>query len=127
MTRLPEEHTLPTCGSYRLLSATEKEVNQSCSFSIDMKNGKVNKRIPLKRIIFVKDGYIIREKKFESKKGLTLQIFVIGKQIFQVQLIDEVVYNSNYNQMFLLGKFRNDLFEETFNAFPFSRLFRFKF
>ena len=94
---------------------------------IDMKNGKVNKRIPLKRIIFVKDGYIIREKKFESKKGLTLQIFVIGKQIFQVQLIDEVVYNSNYNQMFLLGKFRNDLFEETFNAFPFSRLFRFKF
>ena len=94
---------------------------------IDMKNGKVNKKIPLKRILFIKDGHVIREKKFEYNEGLTLQLFVFGKQIVQVQLIDEVVFKSNYNQIFLLGRYRNDLFEETYNAFPFSRLFRFKF
>ena len=94
---------------------------------IDMKNGKVNKKIPLKRILFVKDGHVIREKKFEYNEGLTLQLFVFGKQIVQVQLIDEVVFKSNYNQIFLLGRYRKDLFEETYNAFPFSRLFRFKF
>ena len=94
---------------------------------IDMKNGNVNQKIPLKRILFVKDGHVIREKKFEYNEGLTLQLFVFGKQIVQVQLIDEVVFKSNYNQIFLLGRYRKDLFEETYNAFPFSRLFRFKF
>ena len=44
-----------------------------------------------------------------------------------MQLIDEVVFSSNYNQMFLLGRYDEELFEETYNAFPFSRLFRVKF
>tara|TARA_R110002012_G_scaffold260822_1_gene442571 strand:- start:8380 stop:8658 length:279 start_codon:yes stop_codon:yes gene_type:complete len=42
MTRLPTEHNLPAYGSYRPLSATEKEVNYSCSFSLEMKNGKTS-------------------------------------------------------------------------------------
>ena len=45
----------------------------------------------------------------------------------EVQLIDEVVFRSNYNQMFLLGRYREDLFEETYSAFSFSRLFKVKF
>ena len=45
----------------------------------------------------------------------------------EVQLIDDVVFRSNYNQMFLLGRYDRELFEETYNAFPFSRLYRVKF
>ena len=45
----------------------------------------------------------------------------------EVQLVDEWVFQSNYNQMFLLGRYDGELFEETYNAFPFSRLFRVKF
>ena len=42
-------------------------------------------------------------------------------------MIDKVVFRSDYNQMFLLGRYRDDLYEETYNAFPFSRLFKVKF
>ena len=51
----------------------------------------------------------------------------VDKNIVEVQLIDEAVFRSNYNQMFLLGRYRKDLFEETFNACPFSRLYKVKF
>ena len=60
-------------------------------------------------------------------KGTHCKILVAGQQIVEVQLIDEEVFRSNYNQMFLLGRYDGELFEETYNAFPFSRLYRFKF
>ena len=60
-------------------------------------------------------------------QGYTLQMLVVGQRIVEVQLIDEAVFQSNYNQMFLLGRYDGKLFEETYNAFPFSRLYRVKF
>ena len=78
-------------------------------------------------MVFIRDGKVIREQEFGYAQGHTLQLLVAGQQIVEVQLIDEVVFNSNYNQMFLLGRYDEELFEETYNAFPFSRLFRVKF
>ena len=75
----------------------------------------------------LQDGQVMREQKFGHTQGYTLQMLVSGNQIVEVQLIDEVVFRSNYNQMFLLGRYRKDLYEETYNAFPFSRLFRVKY
>ncbi|SVE63936.1 uncharacterized protein METZ01_LOCUS516790, partial [marine metagenome] len=69
----------------------------------------------------------LRGKKFGHAQGFTLQLIVAGKNIVEVQLIDEAVFLSNYNQMYLLGRYRTDLFEESYNAFPFARLFKFKF
>ena len=83
--------------------------------------------MPLKRIIFIRDGDVLREQEFGHTQGYTLQLLLSGQRIVEVQLIDEFVFLSNYNQMFLLGRYREDLYEETYNAFPFSRLFRFKF
>jgi len=94
---------------------------------IDLKAGKINNQVPLKRMIFIRDGQVLREQKFGHAQGYSLQILVAGQQIVEVQLIDEEVFRSNYNQMFLLGKYDRELFEETYNAFPFSRLYRFKF
>jgi undecaprenyl-diphosphooligosaccharide---protein glycotransferase len=94
---------------------------------IDLKAGKINNQVALKRMVFIRDGKVIREQKFGHTQGYTLQMLVSGNQIVEVQLIDEEVYRSNYNQMFLLGRYRKDLYEETYNAFPFSRLFRVKF
>jgi len=94
---------------------------------IDLKAGKINNQVPLKRMIFIRDGKVLREQKFGHAQGYSLQILVTGQQIVEVQLIDEEVFRSNYNQMFLLGKYDLELFEETYNAFPFSRLYRFKF
>jgi undecaprenyl-diphosphooligosaccharide---protein glycotransferase len=94
---------------------------------IDLKAGKINNQVPLKRIVFIRDGKVMREQEFGHPQGYTLQLLVAGQQIVEVQLIDEVVFRSNYNQMHLLGRYDDELFEETYNAFPFSRLFRVKF
>jgi dolichyl-diphosphooligosaccharide--protein glycosyltransferase len=69
----------------------------------------------------------LRVQEFRKAQGYTLQLLVAGKQIVEVQLIDEEVYRTNYNQMFLLGRYDGELFEETYNAFPFSRLYRVKY
>ena len=94
---------------------------------IDLKLGKINNQLALKRVLFIRDGLVMREQKFGHTQGYTLQMLVSGNQIVEVQLIDEVVFRSNYNQMFLLGRYREDLYEQTYNAFPFSRLFKVKF
>jgi hypothetical protein len=94
---------------------------------IDLKTGKINNQVPLKRMVFIRDGQVLREQSFGHAQGYTLQLLVAGQQIVEVQLIDEEVFNSNYNQMFLLGLYRKDLYEEIYNAFPFSRLFKVKF
>ena len=94
---------------------------------IDLKVGKINNQVALKRMVFIRDGQVLREQAFGHTQGYTLQLLVSGQQIIEVQLIDEEVYRSNYNQMFLLGRYRDDLYEETYNAFPFSRLFKVKF
>ena len=70
---------------------------------------------------------VLREQQFGNTQGYTLQLIVAGRQIVEVQLIGEEVFRSNYNQMFLLGHYRKDLFEEPYNAFPFSRLYRIKY
>lgn len=94
---------------------------------IDLKAGKINNQVALKRMVFIREGKVMREQEFGHSQGYTLQLLVAGQRIVEVQLIDEVVFRSNYNQMFLLGRYRKDLYEETYNAFPFSRLFRVKF
>jgi dolichyl-diphosphooligosaccharide--protein glycosyltransferase len=94
---------------------------------IDLKAGKINNQAPLKRMVFIREGKVLREQEFEHAQGYTLQLMVAGQRIVEVQLIDEVIFRSNYNQMFLLGRYRKDLYEETYNAFPFSRLYRVKY
>ncbi len=94
---------------------------------IDLKSGKINNQVPLKRLVFIRDGQVLREQKFGHAQGYTLQLLVSGQRIVEVQLIDDVVFRSNYNQMFLLGRYDQELFEETYNAPPFSRLYRVKF
>jgi len=94
---------------------------------IDLKAGKINNQVPLRRMIFIRDGQVLREQEFGNTQGYSLQLLVKERQIVEVQLVDDEVFHSNYNQMFLLGRYRKDLFEETYNAFPFSRLFRIKF
>lgn len=105
---------------------TNEEMNCSGA-KIDLKAGKINNQVALKRMVFIRDGQVLREQAFGHAQGYTLQLLVAGQQIVEVQLIDEVVFHSNYNQMFLLGRYRKELYEETYNAFPFSRLFRVKF
>ena len=94
---------------------------------IDLNTGFINNQLPLRRLIFIRNGEVLREQNFGHDDGFTLQLLVAGRNIVEVQFIDEAIFRSNYNHMFLLGRYRKDLFEESYNAFPFSRLFRIKY
>jgi len=110
--------------------ACNKVTNEEISCrgaTIDLKAGKINNQVTLRRLIFFRDGQVLREQEFGHSRGYSLQLRVEGRRIVEVQLIDESVFNSNFNQMFLLGRYPKELFEETLNASPFSRLFRVKF
>jgi len=110
--------------------ACNKITNQEISCrgaKIDLKTGFINNQLALRRLIFIRNGQVLREQNFRHTQGFTLQLIVAGNNIVEVQLIDEAVFLSNYNQMFLLGRYREDLFEESYNAFPLSRLYRFKY
>ncbi len=95
---------------------------------IDLKSGRINKRLPLKRVVQIMRGQVVGQKPYPHSNGYTLQIVMANpRQFSEVQLVEEDVFRSNFNQMFLLGRYDRNLYEETMNAFPMSRLYRFKF
>ena len=115
---------------YQNLSCQSIEGNvMTCGKTkVDLNQGRINQRVPLKRVVQVMGGRMVGEKKYPNRNGYTLQIIMANpRQFSEVQLMEDDVYLSNFNQMFLLGKFDPEYFEETLNAFPMSRLFRFKF
>jgi hypothetical protein len=84
---------------------TNKEMNCRGA-KIDLKAGFINNQVALRRLVFIRNGQVLREQKFGHAQGYTLQLLVFGRQIEEVQLINESVFRSNYNQMFLLGRYR---------------------
>jgi len=114
---------------YRNLTCTKfTNEKMNCRGAIiDLKAGIINNQIALRRIVFIREGQVIKEQEFAHTQGFSLQLLLVGRQIVEVQLIDEEVFRSNYNQMFLLGRYRKDLFDETYNVFPFSRLYLVKY
>ena len=57
---------------------------------------------------------------------LYLQILLKDGQPYAVYLLSEAVFRSNFNQMFLLGRYDERLYQEVYAAFPAARAFRVK-
>ena len=79
---------------------------------IDLKAGYINNQLTLRRKVIIRNGQVPREQNFGHAQGFTLQLIETGNIIVALQFIDESVFRSNYNQMFLLGRCRKDLFED---------------
>ena len=47
---------------------------------IDLKAGKINNQVALKRMVFIRDGQVLREQAFGHAQGYTLQLLVAGQQ-----------------------------------------------
>lgn len=80
------------------------------------------KKIPFKKSIFVNNGYVAGENNY-GDRGAIIQILMKNNAIFSVQYIDDQVYNSNFNQQFILGKADEKYFKEAYNNFPTARVF----
>jgi dolichyl-diphosphooligosaccharide--protein glycosyltransferase len=92
--------------------------------TIDLEKGVTHEGKPLREAIIVDDGYVQHRIFYPRNQGQYLQILSNQSEPMGVQLIDEEVYRSNFNQMFLLGQFDDNLFEQYYNAFPWTRVFR---
>ena len=82
--------------------------------------------IPLKQTVIIDDGYVKRRIQHPREHGKYLQILVKGRKLISVQIVSKRVFFSNFNQMFLLGKYDETLFKQYYNAFPWTRVFHVK-
>ena len=90
---------------------------------MDLIKESVIGRTPLKQTVIVADGYVKRSIEYPRKQGKVLQILLQGKKLQSVQIVSKSVYLSNFNQMFLLGKYDETLFRQHYIAFPWVRVF----
>ncbi len=104
--------------------AMEKEVLNCGGAVIDLREGILNDKTKIKKAAFVINGYVVKEKQYNHKNGVSLDLLIKDKGVFEVYLMNDSIYYSNFNQLFLLGNFDPTLFEEVYNSSPSARLFR---
>ncbi|QWR78261.1 STT3 domain-containing protein [Candidatus Magnetomonas plexicatena] len=95
--------------------------------SLESERGILNGNIPVKSIITVDSGEIKDTQTFiNNPAGQYLEIIKSGQTVLYILLMDEGIYQSNFNKMFILGIFDKNLFEEIYNDFPHVRLYKAK-
>ena len=75
----------------------------------------------------VEGGRIVRQRDYTDNLDnahLTMEIILLSGQVAGIYLLDEPAFQSNLNQMFVLGRFDGEFFEEVYNEFPYARVFR---
>ncbi len=75
----------------------------------------------------VEGGRSVRQRDYPynlDNAQLTIEIISVSGKVAGIYLLDEPAFESNLNQMFMLGRFDGELFEEVYNDFPYARAFR---
>ena len=75
----------------------------------------------------VEGGRSVRQRDYADHSDnaqLTMEIILSGGRVAGIYLLDETAFQSNLNQMFVLGRFDRELFEEAYIEFPYARVFR---
>lgn len=97
--------------------------------NIDLNRGVITdgvREAPLKAALFVNDGYVVNRLDYPNVDGDYLQVLMKKGQAHQVQVIEERLFQSNFNQQYLLGNYDRRYFEEVYNNFPVARVFKVK-
>jgi undecaprenyl-diphosphooligosaccharide--protein glycosyltransferase len=93
---------------------------------IDLKKGEINNVASIKSAIIIDNGYVERRIRYSNNDGKYLQILTKEGKLLAAQIVTEKVYQSNFNQMYLLGQYDPNLFYEVYNSFPWTRVFHVK-
>lgn len=93
---------------------------------MDLDNGTIDGEKKIKRAFMIRDGKAYKHSEY-GNPGWNMEFVMNEKgEIIYVLLLNDTAYNSNFNQMYLLGNYDKNLYEETLNAFPYARVFRVK-
>jgi len=98
---------------------------------VDIVHGYISGKIPIKRFLWVINGYVKKEVNFHPN-GVNVELCLTKRpnsnqlDVDFMLVCDDRVFNSNFNRMFILGDVDKDKFEEVYNNFPFARMFKVK-
>jgi dolichyl-diphosphooligosaccharide--protein glycosyltransferase len=94
---------------------------------VNIQNGTIQGKPLLKRCVMIREGVVQREIEYPNPGGRVLQLVERdGGNNRMGHFLPEVVYRSNFNQMFMLGRYDPTHFEEIYDDFPETRTFRLK-
>lgn len=91
---------------------------------IDLARGLIAGRRFARKAVFVAQGAVRAEIDYASDDGPFVQVIEGADRSVSVQILTESVFRSNFNQMFVLGRWDPALFEEAYARVPDARLFR---
>ena len=95
--------------------------------NIDLARGVITdgtREVPLKAAVVVNDGYVVNRIDYPIGEGDYLQILMKDGRADRVQVIEERLFLTNFNQQYLLGNYDRRYFEEVYNDFPVARAFK---
>lgn len=92
---------------------------------IDPERGWVDGRAAIERLVYVRNGFAVRGRRFPHKPGLVLEILLAppGRPI-TAYLMGPRAFESNLNQGFVLGRWDKRYFELVYDDFPTARMIR---
>ena len=107
-------------------------VMQCSDGTIDLNRGVMNDGaadIPLRAALLVNDGYVVDRQDYGKTKGAPeyyLQVLMKKGKIYTILVADDRLFQTNFNQQFLLGNYDRRYFEEVYNNFPVARVLKVK-
>ncbi|ADR18040.1 STT3 domain-containing protein [Calditerrivibrio nitroreducens] len=116
----PEGYRDLTCKSF------DGKILQCENAILDTETGLINKQVPIKRFVITQNGKLIQNLEYPHSSDITIQLVAYNNNLIGSFILTETVYRSNFNQMYLLGNYDTNLFEEIYNNFPHARAFRVK-
>lgn len=116
---------------YDLLNCSPQPSNTlTCSEGqIDLLKGVIfddTHSLPLKAALMIRDGFVVKRVDYPVTDGSYLQILMKQGRVSMVQVLEEQLFQSNFNQQFMLGNYDRRYFEEVYNNFPVARVLKVK-
>ncbi len=91
----------------------------------DFNKGLINNKIPIKRAFSINNGYVIDKKEYYDK-GINVETILRNRKLLFIMICNDKAFNTNFNQMYILGNYNKELYKEVYNNFPSARMFQLK-
>ncbi len=90
-----------------------------------IQNNNLSEIVILNKIIIINNNKVVREIDYKRNLGAYVEIIDENSQSFITLIFtNEEAFNSNFNQMYLLGKYDTNMYELIYNAFPSTIVFK---
>ncbi len=135
-----DQHGAPPQGSIGIrwlrCDSLVDDVADCAGHTFDLRTGLIERSAPrgqtgewgrLRRAVIVEGGRAVHQRDYPDDGGraqLTMEVIRASGKVAAVYLLDGPAFESNLNQMYVLGRFDGELFEEVYNDFPYARAFR---